>query len=164
MGKNYVLLLAGIAAIFSLGWAENSKTPTGNLSIPSLKSITYIWFIYFAGYLKIKLKTLTFHTNPDFDNNFESKVRLYIDDAEVFKTSAKQTTASHDFNATYKSNKIPKDSKIKVGVWANGSPFGTVMYHEYSIDELIKNPIYYGKTEGHLLIKSLEMEASWQNA
>lgn len=115
------------------------------------------------GFLTVHLKTLTFNTKPNVDIDFEAKVKLYINGKEVFVTAAKQNTPSHNVDATYKSDKISKDSKVRVRVAVNSPPYETVMEHQYNIESLLKNPIYNSKSTGHLTLKTLEMEVSWQD-
>lgn len=128
------------------------------------KLITYHFFFFFAGFLTVHLKTLTFNTKSNVDIDFESEVKLYINGKEVFATVAKQNTPSRNINEIYKSGKISKDSIVGVGVSAIGSPYESIMKHQWNIESFLKHPIYTSESKGPLTLKTLEMEASWQNA
>lgn len=123
----------------------------------------HLFFFAGSGFLTVHLKSVTFNTKSDHDIDFESKVKLYIDNKEVFVTAARQNMPSHKINATYKSDKIPKDSKIRVRVSAISPPYESVVEHQYTIKSLLENPILNSKNTGHLTLNTLEMEASWQD-
>lgn len=94
--------------------------------------------------------------------DYESKVQLFIDDAEVLKKSAHQNSATFNIDATYKSGKISKDSKVRIEVRAHDSKYSTVLEHEVTVDALLKDPVYHGLRSTPFTVKSIETEVSWQ--
>lgn len=111
------------------------------------------------GFLTIHLKTVTF--NPTH-GAFEAKVQLFIDGEEVLKKSSKQTTASFNIDETYKSDKISKDSKVRIEVRAHDAEYSTVLEHQTNVKTLLKDPIYHTARTSPLTVKSIEVEAIWQ--
>lgn len=109
------------------------------------------------------MKTLTFNAVPGVGLDFESKVQLFVNGKEVFKKASRQTTASYNIDATYTSGKISKDSIIRIEIRAHDSEYATVLEHQGTIESFVNDPILYGKGTGQLTVKSIAMEASWQN-
>lgn len=114
------------------------------------------------GFLTLQLKTLEVNTIPGKDVDYDSKVQVFVNDKEVLKSNTHQNAASYNLNLTYKSEKISKDSKVRIEVQAHGYPYDTVYEHEDTIEAFTKNPTLLGKSKGHLSVKSLAMEVSWQ--
>lgn len=78
------------------------------------------------------------------------------------KKTSQQTTASFNIDATYKSGKISKDSKVRIEVRAHDSKYATVLEHQGTIESLLKDPVYHTKKTTPLTVKSIEVEAFWQ--
>lgn len=108
------------------------------------------------------MKTVTVNTAPGVDLDYESKLQLFLDDHEILKKTSIQNTPSYNVDATYRSGRISKNSKIRIEIRAHDSKYGTVMEHEVSVESLLKDPIYHGKSSGPLTVKSVDMEVFWQ--